>query len=68
MKIKDYVMKIVKHGTTNPFEIAKRKDIIVLFEDLGNTLGFTTLINALNSFILIIKLTKLLNDLFVHMN
>lgn len=34
-------MKIVKkHGTTNPFEIAKRKDIIVLFEDLGNTLGF----------------------------
>lgn len=41
MKIKDYVMKIVKkHGTTNPFEIAKRKDIIVLFEDLGNTLGF----------------------------
>ncbi|MCU5113126.1 ImmA/IrrE family metallo-endopeptidase [Bacillus sp. N5-665] len=41
MKIKDYVLKIVKkHGTTNPFEIAKRKDIIVLFEDLGNTLGF----------------------------
>ncbi|MEB4819044.1 ImmA/IrrE family metallo-endopeptidase [Bacillus thuringiensis] len=41
MKIKEYVMKIVKkHGTTNPFEITKRKDIIVLFEDLGNTLGF----------------------------
>lgn len=41
MKIKDYVLKIVKkHGTTNHFEIAKRKDIIVLFEDLGNTLGF----------------------------
>ncbi|MDF9495134.1 ImmA/IrrE family metallo-endopeptidase [Bacillus cereus] len=41
MKIKDYVLKIVKkHGTTNPFEIAKRKNIIVLFEDLGNTLGF----------------------------
>lgn len=41
MKIKDYVLKTVKkHGTTNPFEIAKRKDIIVLFEDLGNTLGF----------------------------
>ncbi|MGN4846306.1 ImmA/IrrE family metallo-endopeptidase [Bacillus cereus group sp. MYBK134-1] len=41
MKIKEYVMKIVKkHGTTTPFEIAKRKDIIVLFEDLGNTLGF----------------------------
>ncbi|HEE9030852.1 ImmA/IrrE family metallo-endopeptidase [Bacillus cereus] len=41
MEIKDYVLKIVKkHGTTNPFEIAKRKNIIVLFEDLGNTLGF----------------------------
>ncbi|PFV05728.1 hypothetical protein COL10_24015 [Bacillus cereus] len=41
MKIKEYVLKIVKkHGTTNPFEIAKRKNIIVLFEDLGNTLGF----------------------------
>ncbi|EOW9529574.1 ImmA/IrrE family metallo-endopeptidase [Bacillus cytotoxicus] len=41
MKIKDYVLKIAKkHGTTNPFEIAKRKGIIVLFEDLGNTLGF----------------------------
>lgn len=41
MKIKEYVLKIVKkHGTKNPFEIAKRKNIIVLFEDLGNTLGF----------------------------
>ncbi len=41
MKIKECVLKIVKkHGTTNPFEIAKRKNIIVLFEDLGNTLGF----------------------------
>lgn len=41
MKIKEYVLKIVKkHSTTNPFEIAKRKNIIVLFEDLGNTLGF----------------------------
>ncbi|PHD50377.1 hypothetical protein COF67_10130 [Bacillus toyonensis] len=41
MKIKEYVLKIVKkHDTTNPFEIAKRKSIIVLFEDLGNTLGF----------------------------
>ena len=29
-----------KHETTNPFEIARRKNIIVLFEDLGNTLGF----------------------------
>lgn len=41
MDIKEYVLKITqKHGTTNPFEIAKRKNIIVLYEDLGNTLGF----------------------------
>ncbi|PHG46049.1 ImmA/IrrE family metallo-endopeptidase [Bacillus wiedmannii] len=41
MGIKEYVLKITqKHGTTNPFEIAKNKDIIVLYEDLGNTLGF----------------------------
>ncbi|PFD67315.1 MULTISPECIES: ImmA/IrrE family metallo-endopeptidase [Bacillus cereus group] len=41
MKIKEYVLEIVKkHGTANPFEIAKRKNILVLFEDLGNTLGF----------------------------
>ncbi|MFB6585332.1 ImmA/IrrE family metallo-endopeptidase [Bacillus thuringiensis] len=41
MEIKEYVLKIVKkHDTTNPFEIAKRKSIIVLFEDLENTLGF----------------------------
>ncbi|MDA2216932.1 ImmA/IrrE family metallo-endopeptidase [Bacillus albus] len=41
MDIKEYAHKIVeKHTTTNPFEIAKRKNIIVLFEDLGNTLGF----------------------------
>ena len=41
MEIKKYVLQIVKkHGTTNPFEITKRKNIIVLFEDLGNTLGF----------------------------
>lgn len=41
MKIKEYALKIAeKHETTNPFEIARRKNIIVLFEDLGNTLGF----------------------------
>ncbi|WP_144559575.1 ImmA/IrrE family metallo-endopeptidase [Bacillus thuringiensis] len=41
MDIKRYVIEIIqKHGTTNPFEIAKRKNIIVLYEDLGNTLGF----------------------------
>lgn len=41
MKIKEYVLEIVKkHSTANPFEIAKRKNILVLFEDLGNTLGF----------------------------
>lgn len=41
MNIKEYALKIAeKHETTNPFEIARRKNIIVLFEDLGNTLGF----------------------------
>ena len=41
MKIKEYVLEIVKkHSTANPFEIAKRKNILVLFEDLGTTLGF----------------------------
>ncbi|EJP90968.1 MULTISPECIES: ImmA/IrrE family metallo-endopeptidase [Bacillus] len=41
MEIKKYALKIAeKHETTNPFEIARRKNIIVLFEDLGNTLGF----------------------------
>ncbi|EOP36218.1 ImmA/IrrE family metallo-endopeptidase [Bacillus mycoides] len=41
MTIKEYAIKIAeKHETTNPFKIARRKNIIVLFEDLGNTLGF----------------------------
>lgn len=41
MDIKEYVLYIAeKHQTTNPFEIASRKNIIVMFEDLGNTLGF----------------------------
>ncbi|PHB95826.1 hypothetical protein COE98_00120 [Bacillus wiedmannii] len=41
MNIKEYALKIAeKHETTNPFKIARRKNIIVLFEDLGNTLGF----------------------------
>ncbi|MBK5471406.1 ImmA/IrrE family metallo-endopeptidase [Bacillus sp. TH19] len=41
MDIKEYALKIAeKHETTNPFEIARRKNIIVLFEDLGDTLGF----------------------------
>lgn len=41
MDIKKYVLYIAqKHETTNPFKIAKQKNIIVLFEDLGNTLGF----------------------------
>lgn len=39
--IKDYVINIAqKHETTDPFKIARQKDIIVLFENLGNTLGF----------------------------
>jgi len=41
MDIKEYVLHIIeKYKTTDPFEIAKEKNIIVLFEDLGNTLGF----------------------------
>ncbi|MGH1260515.1 MULTISPECIES: ImmA/IrrE family metallo-endopeptidase [Bacillus] len=41
MDIKEYVLYIAeKHQTTNPFEIASRKDISVMFENLGNTLGF----------------------------
>ncbi|MEI2317667.1 ImmA/IrrE family metallo-endopeptidase [Bacillus paramobilis] len=41
MDIKEYVLNIIeKYKTTDPFEIAKEKNIIVLFEDLGNTLGF----------------------------
>lgn len=41
MDIKEYVLNIIeKYKTTDPFKIAKEKNIIVLFEDLGNTLGF----------------------------
>ncbi|MCC2430887.1 ImmA/IrrE family metallo-endopeptidase [Bacillus paranthracis] len=41
MDIKEYVLYIAeKHQTTNPFEIASRKGISVMFENLGNTLGF----------------------------
>lgn len=41
MDIKEYVLNIVaKYQTIDPFEIARQKNIIVLFEDLGNTLGF----------------------------
>lgn len=41
MNIKEYVSHIAeKHQTIDPFEIARQKNIHVLFEDLGNTLGF----------------------------
>ncbi|MCR8856509.1 hypothetical protein COL32_09735 [Bacillus pseudomycoides] len=41
MDIKEYVLNIAKkYGTANPFEIARQKNIYVLYEDLGNTLGF----------------------------
>ncbi|GMR65854.1 ImmA/IrrE family metallo-endopeptidase [Bacillus thuringiensis] len=41
MDIKEYVLNIIaKYQTIDPFEIARQKNIIVLFEDLGNTLGF----------------------------
>ena len=69
MDIKEFVLNITeKHGTTNPFEIAKQKILSCCMKTWGILLAFTTLINALNLFILIIKLTKPLNALFVHMN
>ncbi|MDA2382120.1 ImmA/IrrE family metallo-endopeptidase [Bacillus cereus] len=41
MDIKKDVLNIVKkYKTTDPFEIAKQKNITVLYADLGNTLGF----------------------------
>lgn len=41
MNIKEYALHIAKKfGTTDPFKIAEQKEIYVLFEDLGNTLGF----------------------------
>ncbi|WP_144488087.1 ImmA/IrrE family metallo-endopeptidase [Bacillus sp. ABP14] len=41
MDIKKYVLNIIeKYKTTDPFEIAKQKNITVLYADLGNTLGF----------------------------
>lgn len=41
MDIKEYVLYIAeKHQTIDPFEIASCKDISVMFENLGNTLGF----------------------------
>ncbi|MGH0421946.1 ImmA/IrrE family metallo-endopeptidase [Bacillus cytotoxicus] len=41
MDIKEFVLYITKkYETTNPFEIARQKEIIVLYDDLGNTLGF----------------------------
>jgi Zn-dependent peptidase ImmA (M78 family) len=39
--IKEIVRQLIKkHKSTDPFQIAKEKNIIVLFEELGNTLGF----------------------------
>ncbi|WP_439741124.1 ImmA/IrrE family metallo-endopeptidase [Bacillus pseudomycoides] len=41
MDIKEYVLNITnKHQTTDPFEIARQKNIYVLYADLGSTLGF----------------------------
>ncbi|MCM3735563.1 ImmA/IrrE family metallo-endopeptidase [Bacillus cytotoxicus] len=41
MVIKEYVLHIIKkHESTDPFDIARQNEIIVLYEDLGNTLGF----------------------------
>jgi Zn-dependent peptidase ImmA (M78 family) len=39
--IKDIVEQLIKiHNTNDPFKIAKEKNIIVLFADLKDTLGF----------------------------
>jgi Zn-dependent peptidase ImmA (M78 family) len=39
--IKEVVRQLIKiHKSNDPFQIAKEKNIIVLFADLGNTLGF----------------------------
>lgn len=39
--IKGIVTKVVKqYGTNNPFEIASKKSITVLYADLGSTFGF----------------------------
>jgi Zn-dependent peptidase ImmA (M78 family) len=39
--IKDIVRQLIrKHKSNDPFQIAKEKNIIVLFAELGNTLGF----------------------------
>ncbi|MED5050594.1 ImmA/IrrE family metallo-endopeptidase [Anoxybacillus rupiensis] len=41
MRIKNIVEQLIKiHNTNDPFKIAKEKNIIVLFADLGDTLGF----------------------------
>jgi len=39
--IKDIVRQLINiHKTNNPFQIAKERNIIILFAELGNTLGF----------------------------
>jgi Zn-dependent peptidase ImmA (M78 family) len=39
--IKEVVRQLIKiHKSNDPFQIAKEKNIIVLFAELGNTLGF----------------------------
>lgn len=38
---KDIAIKLIKkHKTNNPFEIAQAKGIMILYESLGNTLGY----------------------------
>ncbi|ARA99096.1 ImmA/IrrE family metallo-endopeptidase [Geobacillus thermodenitrificans] len=39
--IKEVVRQLIKtHKSNDPFQIAKEKNIIILFAELGNTLGF----------------------------
>jgi Zn-dependent peptidase ImmA (M78 family) len=39
--IKEIVRQLIKkHKSNDPFQIAKEKNIVILFAELGNTLGF----------------------------
>lgn len=67
--IKRKVNELVKRFNSNdPFEIAEGLNIIVLFEDLGKTLGYYSLINDINLFILTTGSMKRYIGLFVVMN
>lgn len=46
MKIKKKVAQLIKkHGTNNPFELARAMDVMVAFEPLGDSLGYFSRFN-----------------------